>query len=108
MIEVTYHRAYSRVTVKGHAYSGEPGHDLVCAGATALTYTLADRVIHLAENAQAREPVTVLEEGKAEISCNPNHKFKAAATIIFDTICAGYELLAHNFPDNISFEILHG
>lgn len=108
MIRITYHRAYSRVTVEGHACSGEAGHDLVCASVTALTYTLADRVVHLAESKQAREPVTELEEGKAEISCNPHHRFKAAVTLIFDTICAGYELLAQNFPDNISFEILHG
>lgn len=107
MIQVVYHRAYHRVTIEGHAYSGEPGHDLVCASASILTYTLADRVIHLAASKQAREPVTKLEVGKAEISCNPSHRFKAAATLIFDSICAGFELLAAQHPQNISFEIRH-
>ena len=25
------------IVIKGHAYSGEPGHDLVCAGVSAVT-----------------------------------------------------------------------
>lgn len=107
MIQVVYHREYHRVTIEGHAHSGEPGHDLVCASASILTYTLADRVAHLAASRQAREPILELSEGKAEVSCNPNHKFRTAVTLIFDTVCAGYELLAAKYPRNISFEIHH-
>lgn len=28
-------KAISRMTIKGHAYSDDPGHDLVCAGVSA-------------------------------------------------------------------------
>ena len=41
MITVIYHRDLNRVTVEGHAQSGEVGHDLVCASASILVYTLA-------------------------------------------------------------------
>ena len=41
MITVVYHRDRNRVEVEGHAYSGEAGHDLVCASASILTHTLA-------------------------------------------------------------------
>ncbi len=27
----------TNILIKGHAYSGEPGHDLVCAGVSAVT-----------------------------------------------------------------------
>ena len=34
MITVVYHRDRNRVSVEGHAQSGEVGHDLVCASAS--------------------------------------------------------------------------
>ena len=49
MIQVTYYKSYNRVTVEGHALSGAPGHDLVCAGASTLAYTLAANVVHIME-----------------------------------------------------------
>ena len=41
MIDVTYDRKRLILKVKGHAHSGEAGHDLVCAAASILVYTLA-------------------------------------------------------------------
>ena len=42
MIDVTYDRKRLIVKVKGHAHSGEAGHDLVCAAAS-VTELCADR-----------------------------------------------------------------
>lgn len=105
MIQVTYYRKYHRLTVEGHAHSGEPGHDLVCAAASALAYTLAGNVANLAANKQVREPVTNLEPGKAEVSCNPLSKYKAIVTLIFDSVCVGFEMLASFHNQYISYEI---
>ena len=41
MIKVVYHRDHNKVEVTGHAHSGEAGHDLVCASASILVYTIA-------------------------------------------------------------------
>ena len=106
MIEATYHRQFNRLTIEGHAYSGDPGHDLVCASASILAFTLADRVGAMAAAQQVKEPIRELAPGKAEISCKPNTRYKATVTLIFDSICAGFELLAHNYPENIHYEIL--
>lgn len=106
MIEVKYHRKYHRVTIKGHAGSGEPGHDLVCASASILAYTLASSVMNAEIEKLVRDAVINLEEGNAEISCKPVNRMKAIHTLVFDSICAGFDILAQKYPNNISYDVL--
>lgn len=105
MIKVVYHRKYNRVTIEGHAHSGEAGHDLVCAATSALAYTLATNVAHMKKGGCLRAAPIKLESGDAEIRCAPRRRFKATVTLIFDTICVGFESLARQYPENISYEI---
>lgn len=105
MIKAIYHRKDNKLTIEGHASSGEAGHDLVCAAASALVYTLAAFVTNMATNEQVKNPIVNLNEGNAEVSCKPSNKLKAAATLVFDSICAGYDLLASQYPENITYEI---
>ena len=105
MITVVYHRDLNRVSVEGHAQSGEVGHDLVCASASILVHTLASFVGHMKEARQSYNPTIIKKEGEALISCEPPHRFKGAVTLVFDSICAGFELLAQSYPENISYEI---
>ena len=105
MIQAVYYRSYNRLTVTGHAHSAEPGHDLVCASASMLAYTLAANVANMADNGQVRQPIIKTNEGDTEISCNPRHNLKNTVTLVFDSICVGFELLAHDYPENISYEI---
>lgn len=108
MIEVTYHRKYHRLTVTGHALSDEIGKDMVCCAASTLAQTLAANVTELKEKGVATQIVTNLENGKAEISCTVPHRWKQTTTLIFDTVCAGFEFLRRNFPEYIRFEIYDG
>ena len=105
MIKVTYHRDLNRVSVEGHAKSGKVGHDLVCASASILAYTLASFVENMESAGQVRYPTIELKEGDAVISCDPPNRYKVSVTLVFDAICGGYELLARDYPDNISYEI---
>ena len=105
MIKVVYHRDLNRVTVEGHAKSGVAGHDLVCASASILAYTLARFVENMKQARQSYNPTVVLKEGDATISCSPPTRYKGAVTLVFDSICAGFELLAHDYPNNISYVI---
>ena len=105
MIQVVYYRKYNRLTMTGHAGAAEPGQDLVCASASMLAYTLAVNVANMADHGQVRQPIIKLTEGESEISCNPKCKLKNTVTLVFDSICAGFELLAHDYPANISYEI---
>jgi uncharacterized protein YsxB (DUF464 family) len=105
MIKVVYHRDLNRVTVEGHAQSGEEGHDLVCASASILIYTLASFVENMKEARQVYNPKMELKEGDALISCDAPNKYKGSITLVFDTICGGFEILARDYPDNVTYEI---
>ena len=105
MIHATYYRKYNRLTVTGHAGSAEHGHDLVCASASMLAYTLAANVANMTDNGQVREPIMKLDDGNTEISCNPRHNLKATVTLVFDSICVGFSMLAHDHPEYISYTI---
>ena len=107
MIKVVYYRKYNRLTIAGHALAGEPGHDLVCAGCSALAYTLAANVGNMEMEGYVRDAVAKLEPGNAEISCKPKNRFTAMVERIFVAVCVGFELLAAHNPDYISYEI-HG
>lgn len=105
MIQATYYRKYNRLTVTGHAGAAEHGHDIVCASASMLVYTLAANVANMADNGQVRQPIIKTNEGDAEISCSPRHNLKASVTLVFDSVCVGFELLAHNHPEYIKYEV---
>ena len=105
MIRVTYHRAFNRVSVVGHAGSAEKGKDLICASASILVYTLADFVKKAEKEGQVWCSVIHIDEGDTIISCSPNEGKKESITEVFDAICRGFELLARDYPDNISYEI---
>lgn len=105
MIKVIYHRHLNRVSVTGHANSGEKGHDLVCASASILAYTLAAFVNNMKNAEQVRNVKVQLNEGDALICCETPRKYKASVTLVFDSVCGGFDLLAKHYPEYISFEI---
>ena len=105
MIEVIYHRNLNRVTIKGHANSGDPGHDLVCAGVSALAYTLAANVGNLRDCRMVRRPTVELKPGDAVIEGKPIPRHKATTELVFQTVCVGFEVMAAEYPQYISYEI---
>ena len=94
-----------RLTVQGHAGSGEVGHDLVCASASILVYTLASFAKNTHKARQNKKLVIKLNEGDAEVSFKARPRYKTAITLVCDAICGGFQLLAYNYPENISYEI---
>ena len=107
MIKVVYYRPYNRLTIEGHANAGEPGHDLVCAGVSALAYTLAANVGNMEANGQVKNVTVKLEPGNAEISCRPRTKYTAIVARIFEAVCVGFEMLAASHTQYISYQIHH-
>jgi uncharacterized protein YsxB (DUF464 family) len=93
------------LTVTGHAGSAEPGKDLVCASASMQAYTLAANVANMADNGQVRQPIIKNNDGDTEISCSPRHNLKASVTLVFDSVCVGFDLLAHDYPEFVKYEI---
>lgn len=102
MIKAVYDRPNLCLTIEGHAYNGEAGHDLVCASASILAYTLAASVTNAAKTSNTTTVIR-LEKGDAEVQCKPNPAIAGAVMLIYDTVCVGFELLARNYPENISY-----
>ena len=94
-----------RLTATGHAYSGEPGRDLICASASILVYTFASFAKNAKKARHVKKLRMRLESGDAEVSFKVKAKFAGAVMLACDAICAGFELLARNYPENISYEI---
>ena len=105
MIEVTYHRKHHRLTVKGHAHSGEKGHDLVCAAVSGLVLTAAENVSSFVTQGNARNPVIRVQEGNAEISMSPKSNMRNVATLMLDTICTGFQVYQNLYPENVRLEV---
>lgn len=105
MIHVVYHKAYHRVTVKGHAQSAEKGRDLVCAAASMLTSTLAANVAQLETKGIVQKKAIVLDDGCAEVSCTVPSKYKYTVDMIYLGVCTGFELLSQRYPEYVTYEI---
>lgn len=106
MTKVTYYRKKHRVCVEGHADGGEMGHDLICASVSILTYTLASFVASMASSGKVNARCVKLERGNARIGVKVAREHDAAVTLAFDAICAGFTLLARDYPENVRYEIL--
>lgn len=105
MINIVYNRTYLRLTMQGHALCGVPGQDLVCAAASILLHTLAEAADRAKETGSAREVHVIRKNGEAEVSCVPMTRYVNLLRLQFDTVCAGFGILAQKYPQNVSFEI---
>jgi len=109
MVDIVYDRKKLKVTVKGHAQSGEAGHDLVCSAVSILVYTLSSNVVQLsADKKHIRRPVVDIDKGKATIACSAVHGMTALATIMFDAICSGFDILQQQYPEYINYKVIEG
>ena len=107
-VKVRTHDAtrYLRLTVEGHAGSDTKGHDLVCASASILAYTLAQVVIAMEQHGDLEgSPCVNVGEGEATIilRCKNEDVYAEARHTMF-VIQTGYQLLAHNFPQYVQYQ----
>lgn len=104
MIQVLYQPRYYRVTVRGHARSGEPGRDLVCAAVSALAVTLTENVSAMERAGQLRAVTLDLRPGLAEVQCQPRAGSRLAAKTVLNAVCLGLERLAREYPAYLRYE----
>lgn len=108
MTRITYDRLELKVTIEGHANHDEMGKDIVCAGISSLTYTLAmyvDKLNHFGKTLFV--PNIRLDDGNAEISVVVRGKNEHQVREVFDAICEGYELLSQTYPDNVQYHTVY-
>lgn len=107
MIEISYDRKKHRLEVKGHAQTAEKGKDIVCSAASILVYTLAasvERLYH-AGGQLIKEPKMDIQDGYTLIACRPARENRAIVSLIYDSICVGFEILAEHYPESVKYAV---
>lgn len=74
-----------KIKISGHAYSGEPGHDLVCAGVSAVVFGSLNS---LEDNEKAFKFTLNEEKGLTEIEplYRPSYKNKIVLEVLITSL----------------------
>lgn len=97
------------LTLDGHAGAGPEGHDLVCAGVSALAGALGSAVERMGRSGMLAEiPRVYLFKGCAFIAAEPKEEWMDAVLMAYWTIQNGIVELAEQYPENIELlQVLH-
>lgn len=98
MIRAEYVPHEHTLLVRGHAGSGDPGRDLVCAGVSALVLALREELLQLEEEGMVNIRRLQLEPGYADIRCDPATRGEGTERV-YDTVVRGLELLQKLFGE---------
>lgn len=100
MTKVIYKPCDFSLLLHGHAGYAEAGKDIVCAGLSALMYTIPASL-------RARGIRYFLDlgaaDGTASIKAYPDVEQRYPCMIIFETIAEGIALMAEHYPDNVKY-----
>ena len=105
MTGIRYDREALRLEMEGHAGAGEKGADLTCAALSMLMMTLERR---MQERAEMTMPAVQRGPGRFMIACAPEEGEERLCRESFDTVAAGFALLAENRSENVSFSLTGG
>lgn len=101
MISIAYsclERGEHIITVNGHAEYAPPGQDIVCAGVSALVYAAAaaleQRAVHF-----------IFQDDESGLTLHARASEENADFVdgVFSTASAGFDLIAEQYPDYVTF-----
>lgn len=107
MLKVTFEQKDSKLTLKleGHAGQANIGHDIVCASASILAYTVAQFVKDAEGSGYLKSDAVIkMENGDSVISCEPTDDMLIDMQNIYLFAERGYYLLAHNYPQFVELK----
>ena len=105
MLKIKFIKRNNRLTLKmdGHASFRDYGEDIVCASASMLLYTIA-QVVKDNKEMLTRLPDINIKSGCAKVTSHPKEDYYGTIEGSYEVVATGLNLLAHNYPDNVSFE----
>ena len=92
-----------RLSASGHAGAALRGMDPVCAGVTALCYTLAQCLLDQRKLLR-EDPHIRIQSGTADMVARPTREGMAAVEHTFRVVETGLRLLASNYPEHIKIQ----
>lgn len=104
MIYIVFNPKDLELNVDGHAHHGKKGEDIVCAAISTLFYTLGE-ALHQSEDMMISPLVFEDNDGKGYIKCFPKEEYTGNIVRTFWTILVGMELVANNYPNNVTFQV---
>lgn len=107
MVNITFNPQNFELEITGHAGQDEKGKDIVCSALSMLFYTLADS-LNKSEHMLKKHPIIKMDDGNGYIKCKPRKEYQANITLMYWTILNGFQLLADEYGDYISMNILGG
>ncbi len=99
MTKVIYDREGLCLSMEGHALSGKYGEDIVCAAESMLLMCLEKRLMDFGEDVITG---TRRSAGFVRIEARPEAGVEKLCRECFDTIFAGFMLLAEYEPEHVS------
>ena len=86
----------------GHAGYAEKGKDIVCAGVSALLFTVEDCLNQMYTwDKLVQVPQIQLEPGDVKMECEPTLAAQGEAELLFRFLETGCRLLAEEYPEYI-------
>lgn len=104
MINITFNPQNLELKVEGHAQHGKKGEDIVCAAISTLFYTLLE-ALYQSGDMMTKPLMYDDKDGKGYIKCFPSEKYKGNIVRTYWTILVGMELVANNYPNNVTFQV---
>ena len=100
MLTVEYFSDLPAFSFAGHANSGPKGKDIVCAGASALFFTLIRCLDKLDDDF---EPEVFKYGDRTNITLDPPISGMHDVKLLFGAFAEGFEMLGNKYPDNVRF-----
>ena len=98
MIEVC--RTKNEISIKGHAHYAEPGKDIVCAGVSTLVQNLIQSIEELTQDTIQYS----MQPGTVDIKFG---NLSEQAQLLVSSFFVGVELIASEYPDNVTVQALN-
>lgn len=107
MLKIKVVKSTYKIEMEEHAEYAEKGKDIVCAAASILLYTLAD-TIDRSEKMLWNKPRIRIDEQKVKafVQCVPKPEYEGNIALIYQTVLNGLQLLAAEYPENVSMKIV--
>ena len=100
MLTIEYFSHLPAFSMSGHAKEAPRGADIVCAGASALLFTL---IAMLDGKEDDLCPEFFEHNDHYNITCQPELRYMPDALGIFRDFAKGFEFLARYYPDYVKF-----